>query len=271
MKNRWILHLDINNFYAGTHLAMNPGLRGKAVVVLSNNDGNIIARSPLAKAMGIPMGQPFHEIKRLVEQGKVTAFSSLYPLYGDLSTRVMNILRRFLPVIEPYSIDEVFGQVEGTVQAVTALARQIQETIRLWLRLPVSIGIAATKSLAKVATYVAKRQPEHQGVFAFSDPQAVHTVLKTLPVWELWGIGRQSAKKLAAIGVTTAFEFTQLPDGWIQKQLTIQGLRLAHELRGEVRKPLQVEMKPKKSIVVAPSFGRPVRDWETVCKALKRQ
>ncbi|GAB3909206.1 Y-family DNA polymerase [Larkinella knui] len=266
----WKVHVDVNNFYPSCHVSVNPALKDKAVAVLSNNDGNVISRSVAAKAMGIPMGAVFHEIKHLVTAGKLIVFSSKYQLYGDFSTRVMNILRRFFSAVELYSIDEAFAEFKGTLREVIALARKVKNIIFRWLRLPVSVGIALTKSLAKTATYVAKRREEHDGVFAFGEPEQTHEVLKKMKVGDLWGIGYSGEKKLHGIGVENALQFTQLPDGWIQKNLTVQGLRLAYELRGEVCRPLQLEIKPKKAIMVAPSFGRIVTDLETMTKALKR-
>jgi DNA polymerase V len=265
----WKIHLDVNNFYPSCHVSVNPALKGKAVAVLSNNDGNVIARSAAAKAMGIAMGQPFHEVRPLVTSGKLVVFSSKYQLYGDMSTRVMNILRRFFPAVELYSIDEAFAEFKGTLQEATALARKVKHILFLWLRLPVSVGIALTKSLAKAATYVAKRKEEYAGVFALSEPDQTHAVLKEMKVGDLWGIGSSGEKKLNGIGVENAFQLIQLPDGWIQKNLTVQGLRLAYELRGEVCRPLQLEIKPRKAIMVAPSFGRVVTDLETMTKALR--
>ncbi|GAB3284546.1 Y-family DNA polymerase [Larkinella harenae] len=269
MSALWILHVDVNNFYASCHVSFNPALRGRPIVILSNNDGNVIARSAAAKAMEIRMGQPFHEVRHLVEAGKLVAFSSKYQLYGDMSTRVMNIMRRFFPELELYSIDEVFCQMEGKLKDVESLARRVKDVINRWLRLNVSIGIAPTKSLAKVATHVAKRNEEHDGVFALANRLFTDQVLKEMKVGDLWGIGSSGTVKLNAVGAETAFQFINLPDGWIQKKLTIQGLRLAHELRGEVARPLQLVIKPKKAIMVAPSFGRPVTDLETITKALK--
>ncbi|WP_421827065.1 Y-family DNA polymerase [Larkinella sp.] len=266
----WKIHIDVNNFYPSCHVSVNPALRGKAVAVLSNNDGNVIARSVAAKAMGIPMGAVFHEIKHLVTSGKLIVFSSKYQLYGDFSTRVMNILRRFIPAVELYSIDEGFGEIKAELKEVIELARKVKDTIFRWLRLHVSIGIAKTKSLAKVATHIAKRKEEYDGVFALSEPDQTHSVLSEIKVGDLWGIGYSGEKKLNAIGVENAFQLIGLPDGWIQKNLTVQGLRLAYELRGEVCRPLQLEIKPKKAIMVAPSFGRVVTDLETMTKALMR-
>lgn len=264
-----ILHIDCNSFYVSCQTAFDPSLKGKAVVVLSNNDGNVIARSPLAKAMGIPMGIPFFKVKHLVKKGRLTWFSSNYELFGDMSDRVMNVLRRFSDQVEVYSIDEAFIGLQGHRDVnYIALAHEIQRTVYRATRIPVSVGIGPTRTLAKLANKLAKKDPDQGGICKLDNRKQVESILLEMPVGDLWGIGRQYEKTLNDYGIEKAGQLVTCPDDWLKNRLTIVGLRMIHELRGERRYKLSDLPKPSKSVMVAPSFGRPVTDLSIIEEAL---
>jgi DNA polymerase V len=263
--------VDCNNFYVSCQRSFNPALIGKPVVVLSNNDGCVVARSNEAKALGIKMGVPYFQLAELRQQHDITVFSSNYTLYGDMSARVMATLSRFVEEVEVYSIDEAFLDLTGYESLypnLTELARTIRRTIDQWTRIPVSVGIAPTKTLCKVANYYAKRQPEQEGVLLLDTPDKISDALADFDVSELWGIGWRYAGMLKRNNIRTAAQFRDLPDDWINANLTVNGLRLAYELRGMPCKLLETETKPKKAICTAPSFGRLVPDLDTITQAL---
>lgn len=270
--------IDCNNFYVSCERVFQPALEGKPVVVLSNNDGNIIARSNEAKALGLTMGMPFFKAQPLIEKHDVTYFSSNYTLYGSMSRRVMDTITEFAPALEHYSIDEAFVYLNGERQEEDA--HEIKQTVRKWTGIPVSIGIGPTKVLAKVASHLAKKRPEYGGVVDLTGCN-VDSYLKEFDVSDLWGIGPRYSQFLKseeyeedlqpdlweAAGlqrlvkkqkIETAFELKNRPDGWIRKHLTIQGLRLVWELRGISCLPLEVFEKPKKGICCSRAFGKPV-------------
>ncbi|MVM42235.1 hypothetical protein GO730_38680 [Spirosoma sp. HMF3257] len=230
-----IFHIDCNSFYVSCQAAFDPSLIGKSVVVLSNNDGNVIARSALAKAMGIKMGVPFFKVKHLVKKGKLIWFSSNYELFGDMSNRVMNVLRRFSDQVEVYSIDEAFMSMQGhsTVNYIQ-LAHQIQQTIYRCTRIPVSVGIGPTRTLAKLANKMAKKDPDLYGVFKLDSWEQISSILQDMKVGDLWGIGRRYEETLNENGIMTASQLISCPDEWLKNRLTIVGLRMIHELRANV-------------------------------------
>ena len=262
--------LDCNNFYVSCERLFNPGLEGRPVVVLSNNDGCIIARSNEAKALGIKMGEPFFQCRQLIAAQRVEVFSSNYPLYADLSQRVMDILAQLEPEVEVYSIDEAFiGLPPATPAALAETGRRIRATIRRQVGIPVAIGFGPTKTLAKVANRVAKKQPEHGGVFVLPEAgRERDQLLAALAVDDVWGIGYRSAAKLAARGIRTALALSQADDDWLRKRLTVTGLRTAMELRGVSCLPLDESPAPSKSITTSRSFGRPVADLGGLREAL---
>jgi len=268
--------VDCNNFYASCERSFNPALDGKPVIVLSNNDGNVVARSAEAKAIGIKMAQPVFQIRELIEAHDVRVFSSNYTLYGDMSARVMATLGRFVEDVEVYSIDEAFldfscyeRQIgrEEPADLVT-LARQIRATVAQWTRIPVSIGIAPTKTLAKVANWLAKRDPACGGVRMLATEEQIHQALAGFDIAELWGIGHRYTARLRREGVRTALQYSRIPDDWLRDNLTVNGLRLAYELRGTPCRLLELESPAKKAICAAPSFSRPVGDLATMSQAL---
>jgi DNA polymerase V len=266
--------IDCNNFYVSCERAFQPTLEGKPVVVLSNNDGNVVARSNESKALGITMGMPFFKARPIIERHGVTWFSSNYTLYGDISRRVFDTISGFVPALEHYSIDEAFVHFDGGHQEVAA--REIKRTVRRWTGIPVSVGIGPTKVLAKVASAVAKQRPEYGGVVDLSGPDA-DRYLADFDVADVWGIGPRYAQFLKSEGeVGTGqpdlweasglppilrkqrVETAHCPDAWVRKHLTVKGLRLVWELRGIPCLPLEVFEQPRKCLCCSRSFGRPV-------------
>ena len=224
--------IDCNNFYASCERLFNPTLNNRPVVVLSNNDGCVIARSNEAKQLGIPMGAPAFEYRYLFERHRVAVFSANFPLYGDISQRVMNILATYSPNQEIYSIDECFLDLSG-IEPLREQGLEMRARVNRWVGIPISVGIAPTKTLAKAANRIAKKFPnQSEGVHVINTEELRVKALKWLPVDDVWGIGRRYAKKLHAAGIHTAYDFTQLPESWVLKNMTIVGLRLQKELRG---------------------------------------
>ena len=187
--------VDCNNFYASCERVFNPAIRRKPVVVLSNNDGYIIARSNEAKALGFKMGDPYFKVRPQLQNHRVAVFSSNYTLYGDMSHRVVQTLEQLAPTVEVYSIDEAFLSLSGfTEPAMQSLATDIRRTVKAWTGIPVSVGIGPTKTLAKVANHIAKKNPAAHGVWSLLTPESQQAALAELPVGEVWGIGRQWEK-----------------------------------------------------------------------------
>ncbi|MCS6293365.1 MAG: Y-family DNA polymerase [Nitrospira sp.] len=249
--------VDCNNFYASCERVFNPRLEGKPIVVLSNNDGCVVARSNEAKALGIAMGVPEFQIRSLLQAHQVQVFSSNYTLYGDMSQRVMETLEQFCPDLEVYSIDEAFLSLSGfTSRDLTEYGRTIRTTVKRWTGLPVSVGIAETKTLAKIANRVAKRTPDTNGVFdllACSDRDAL---LGRVPVEDVWGIGRNLTRLLNQHGIMTALQLREADDQWIRKHLGIVGLRLVMELRGISCLDLEECPAPRQSLTCSRAFGQ---------------
>ncbi|HSK71560.1 MAG TPA: Y-family DNA polymerase [Pyrinomonadaceae bacterium] len=243
--------IDCNNFYVSCERVFAPELRNRAVVVLSNNDGCVIARSEEAKALGIKMGTPFFQIEEWAESGQIAVFSSNYTLYGDMSSRVMEALGYFSPQTEIYSIDEAFLELESE-----AAAEQIRAKIKKWTGIPVSIGIAPNKTLAKIANRTAKKTG--LGIFSLMDEAIQTEVLAAIPASDIWGIGYNSAKKLQLIGIKTALQLKEMDRRHARKLLTVTGARIVEELNGQTCLPLELAPPPKKSITCSRGFGNPV-------------
>lgn len=262
--DRVIALVDCNSFYCSCERVFNPNLEGKPVIVLSNNDGCTVARTDEAKALGIQMGAPFFQIKDLVKKHKVHVFSSNYTLYGDMSRRVMNILKNYTPDMEVYSIDEAFLDLTGfKSRDVMAYAKSIRADVLKQTGIPVSIGIGPTKVLAKVANKVSKKnKAQSEGVFSVLDKSLREEVLSRFPVEDLWGIGGQSVKKLRVHKIHSAKDLREANEYLVQKQLTIVGRRILEELRGNSCIELEQIVKEKKTICSSRSFGRPVKDLE---------
>lgn len=261
--------VDVNSFYASCEQVFRPDLKGKPVVVLSNNDGCTIAANKEAKGLGIPMWKPAFKNKALFAQHEVTVFSSNYALYGDMSNRVMDILRRFTPELEVYSIDEAFLNLSGINEDLTSYGIKIRQTILKHLGLPVGVGIAPTKSLAKVANKIAKTySAQFGGAYVIDSEEKRVKALKWTDVGDVWGIGHKHAKRLEKIGVHKAYDFTLLSDLWVQKNMSVIGLRLKHELRGIPQLSIEEVPTAKKIIATQKSFGRNLDDYSLIKEAL---
>ena len=252
--------VDCNNFYASCERVFNPKLRHVPIVVLSNNDGCVVARSNEAKALGIPMGAPAFEYKELFKANNVKVFSSNYALYGDMSNRVTRILRKYTPDVEVYSIDESFLQFKGfDTYNLVNYGKLIRQDVLKNTLIPTCIGIAPTKALTKVANRIAKKFPQLEGVYAIDTDEKRIKALKWLAIEDVWGIGRQFAKKLKAKGVNKAYDFTVLPDEWVRKEFTVVGLRLKKELEGISAIELE-DVQTKKNIATTRSFDKTYSD-----------
>lgn len=247
--------VDCNNFYCSCERVFNPGLRTQPVVVLSNNDGCIIARSNEAKALGIEMGTPFYQAKELLEREKVAVFSSNYTLYGDMSRRVMMLLSEFTPELMQYSIDEAFIDLTGMGggEALREYGKRIVRTIGKGTGIPVTLGIAPTKTLAKVASRYGKKYKGYGGVCLIDTEGKRIKALQGFDIADVWGIGRRSAKKLEYHGVKNTWDFTQWSESWVRRLLTVTGVRTWKELRGESCINIS-ELPEKQSICTSRSF-----------------
>jgi DNA polymerase V len=251
--------IDCNNFYVSCERVFQPALWGKPVVVLSNNDGCVIARSEEAKALGIPMGLPAFQLADLLQVHPIEVFSSNYTLYGDMSARVMTTLAQWTRDVEVYSIDEAFLHLSALPSdALAAYGQTMRTTIHQWTGIPVSIGIGTTKTLAKLANRLAKRSAEARGVVTLTSPAAVEATLAQTPIEDLWGIGPGYTRRLKAHDIRTALQLQNVNDRWVRQQLGIVGLRIVWELRGISCLPLERCPPPKQSLMVSRSFGRPI-------------
>lgn len=247
--------VDCNNFYASCERVFRPELIGKPIVVLSNNDGAVIARSDEAKQLGVPMGVPTYQYEDFFKQHQVHVFSANFALYGDMSRRVMTILADFCPDIEIYSIDEAFLDLSALkLVDFKKLGEQMNQQVRQWTGIPISIGIAPTKALSKVANKIARKFPQQtQHVHIIDSEEKRIKALKWQKVEDVWGIGRQLSKKLFWKGVKTAYDFTLLEDQWVQRQFSIVELRLKKDLEGQSVLKLGM-IEAKKSIATTRSF-----------------
>lgn len=258
--------IDCNNFYVSCERIFNPQLNKQPIVVLSNNDGCVISRSEEAKKLNIPMGAAAYQFRSLFEKENVKVFSSNYCLYADISERVMNILQEFTPDIEIYSIDESFLQFSGYDEYFTLqeIALKIQHRITQGLNMPICIGIAPTKALAKVANRIAKKFPHiSHGTYTIDTEEKRIKALKWLKIEDVWGIGRRLSARLRSLNINTAYDFTQLNDHFIQKEFSILELRLKKELLGESVLKLE-DVKNKKSIATTRSFEKDEDDYEFI-------
>jgi len=257
--------VDCNNFYASCERVFRPNLREKPIVVLSNNDGCVIARSNEAKALGVPMGAAAFKFKELFEANNIHVFSSNYALYGDMSSRVMNLLSTFSPDIEIYSVDEAFLQFTGfDLFKLQSYAETIKKTVDKGTGVPISIGIAPTKALSKVANRVAKKFPKKTGgVYIIDSEEKRLKALKWLAIEDVWGIGRKYSQRLQAHKVFKAYDFVNLHDDWVRKQMSVVGLRLKHELEGKPTLSLDT-VQNKKAIATTRSFDKMYEDFGTI-------
>ena len=260
--------VDCNNFYASCEMVFDPSLRRQPVVVLSNNDGCVIARSNESKAMGIPMGAPFHEVKKIIEEQGVRVFSSNYTLYGDMSRRVMQTLSHLAPHMEIYSIDEAFLDLSGVSEPLSLYAAKIQKTVLKWTGIPVSIGIAPTKTLAKAANKIAKKNRRLNGIFNLDDKKRQDKALKTLAVEDIWGIGRRWGKRLRSTGIDTAVRLRDAPNSLIQRRFNVVMKRIAFELRGISCLDVEDIQEANKRIIASRSFGERITELSDMEEAV---
>ncbi|CAD0006164.1 Y-family DNA polymerase [Flavobacterium salmonis] len=257
--------VDCNNFYASCERVFQPEFNGKPVAILSNNDGCVISRSNEAKAVGVPMGVPAFKIKELVKEKNIKLFSSNYPLYGDLSDRVMKILEQFTPNVEIYSIDEAFLNFDGVgVLNYQDYGLQIKSRIQKWVGLPVCIGFAETKALSKLANKIAKEfQDKTKGVYVIDSDEKRIKALKWTKIEDVWGIGYRTKKKVKLRNIHTALDFIQPQhEAWIKKEMGVIGLRLKYELEGKSVLDLEPLPEQKKSIATTRSFPKQISDFD---------
>ncbi len=259
--------VDCNSFYVSCERVFDPALLGRPVIVLSNNDGCVVALSAEAKALGLVRGRPLFQIAALVRRHGVVVRSSNYSLYGDMSRRVMATLARFSPDLEIYSIDEAFLDLDGfRGRDLAAYGREIRRTVLRWTGIPVSIGLASTKTLAKVAGHLAKKSPE--GVVLLAEAAEIERALEATAVGEVWGVGPQYARKLQASGLSTARQLRDTDPAWIRRVMTVGGVRTAMELRGIASLPLVQGVPLPQSIVRSRSFSKPVESLDELRAAV---
>lgn len=267
--NNAIALLDCNNFYAFCERVFEPAVKEKPVVVLSNNDGCVIARSEEAKQIGVTMGSPLFKVEALLDEYDSAIFSSNYALYGDMSGRVMNLLYKFTPEIEVYSIDEAFLNLEPKKKSLETLGHSIREKIYKWTGIPVSIGIAETKVLAKIANKRAKKaELKEQGILNLYRSDKTEPILKDTLVTDIWGIGYRSSLKLKANNILTAWQLRETDNRFIRRLLTVTGARIALELRGIKCLPFEFVQTKKHNITCSRSFGQTVNDYESLKEAV---
>ncbi len=258
--------VDCNSFYASCEQAFNPKAWGKPVVVLSNNDGNIVARSREAKALGIGMGAPFFQERRRIEENGVFVYSSNYALYGDMSNRLRKVLSRFTPRIEIYSIDECFLDLSGFDPAsLTAYCRGIKETVENHTGIPVSIGVGETKSLAKIANKVAKKSA---GVVNLAGSPDVDQALESVPIGDVWGVGWAYEEFFKGLGIENVLGFKRAPSHLIRKKMGVVGMRILMELNGISCLPLEQVPPPKKMIGSSKGFSFLVESKDLLKEAM---
>jgi DNA polymerase V len=259
---------DANNFYCSAERVFNPSLHNEPVIVLSNNDGCVISRSNEAKALGIKMAEPLYQIKYLCKKYKVNIFSSNYPLYGDMSQRIMKSLSYFSPEVDIYSIDEAFINLKGfEYKNLEVYAREIKETVKKWTGVPIALGIANNKTLAKLANHIAKRI-KGDGVFQLNSLVQEKVLMQQLEVNEIWGIGKQTQIKLQRNNIDTVWDFYQADPLRIRQLLGITGLKTFNDLNGVVIEQLDLEIKDKQNIGSSRSFSQPALLLETLNSAL---
>jgi len=258
--------VDCNNFYVSCERVFNPRLQRRPVVILSNNDGCIVARSEEAKALGIEMGEPLFKARSKLNEHDVVVLSSNYSLYGDMSSRVMSTLGRFAP-LEVYSIDESFLDLTGMDRS--GLGQRIGQTVKQWTGIPVSVGVAPSKVLAKLCNKLAKKTPVYRGCLDIADdPGSIDPILGSMTVDKIWGIGGRWAVRLAALGIVTALQFRNADIAMIRQEMGIVGVRMVYELRGESCLPLEFLPQPRQQIVSSRSFGRYVERVDELQEAV---
>ena len=256
-KKNKIALVDCNSFYVSCERLFSPKIQKKAVVVLSNNDGCVISRSREAKDLGIKMGEPYFKVKELVKKNKVEVYSSNYALYGDISRRVMKVLKTFSPKVEIYSIDEAFIDLSFIDEkGVEDYGREIRSRVLKWTGIPTSVGIASTKTLSKVANHIAKK--EKAGVIYLNTN--IDEKLKKFPIEDVWGVGKQLSKFYHKNNISNAYDLKNVSNTWVKKGTNVLGAKTAMELRGIPCIDLQIDQEKRKNCCVSRSFGRKVKD-----------
>ena len=267
MNNKIFALIDCNNFYASCERVFNPKLVNEPIVVLSNNDGCIVSRSNEVKALGIPMGAPYFKYKKIIEENGVHVFSSNYTFYGDMSRRVMQSLKVLLPNIEIYSIDEAFVDLTQYKSSdLIEISNEIKKTVKQWTGIPISIGIAHTKTLSKVANSIAKKE-ETSNVCDLREVEKIEAVLATFDIEEVWGISKGWGARLRSIGINTGLELMQADPEDIRKRISVVGQRTVMELNGYPCIDIE-ETKRKKTIISSKSFGQKVTEIDDIKEAV---
>ena len=260
--------VDCNNFYVSCERVFDPKLQGIPVIVLSNNDGCVVARSNEAKTLGIGMGVAAFEIAGLLKKNNVISLSSNYTLYADMSSRIMETLSTFSPDMEVYSIDEAFLNLAGISSTLADYGHQIRQTVKKWTGMPVSIGIAYTKTLAKIANHISKKSSQVDGVLDLTCAANLEEILASVPVEKVWGIGIKITIVLKRAGINTALDLSKADIGWIKDKFGVMGVRTVYELRGGRCYELEQNPPAQKSLVVSRMFGQPIEDIEQLKEAI---
>ncbi|HIG79672.1 MAG TPA: Y-family DNA polymerase [Cycloclasticus sp.] len=260
--------VDCNNFYVSCERLFRPDLRNKPVAVLSNNDGCIIARSQEVKDLGIKMAVPVHQVKHLVEQHGIQLFSSNYPLYADLSARIMHSLTAFSPATEIYSIDEAFIDLDHASVGATELGLEIKKSLWQWVGIPVCVGIGPTKTLAKLANYAAKKWPKTGSVVDISDVVKRKKIMQITPVGEVWGVGRCLTERLNALGIDSVWDLQSQSIGAIRRNFSITLAKTVKELQGMPMMPFAEPAKKKQQIICSRSFKTKLTDQYELAQTL---
>ena len=260
--------VDCNNFYVSCERVFNPKLEGRPVIILSSNDGCAIARSNEAKECGVKMAQPLYQFTDIVKKHDIQVLSGNFHLYTDMSNRVMQVLADMAPATQQYSIDECFLDITGMPDNLDEYGQAVRAKVKQWTGIPVGVGIAETKTLAKVANRIAKVSKKADGVLNLVGSQWQSQALERTEVGDVWGIGKQFAKKLNRNGVKTAFDLTQQPDGWIRKEMGVGGLKTVRELRGEDCIGFESVPQPKQTTMVSRSFGQTITELDELINAV---
>lgn len=273
--------VDCNNFFAACEVALNPRLQGKPLLITGHNAGCIIARSPQARTLGIPMGAPLHTLKQQIEQHHIEVMSANFTLYASLSARILRILSQFAPAMETFSIDESWLDF-GAMPLAARLdhAKEIKQTIEQWVGVPVSLAIAETKVMTKLAMLISKKRAD--GVYAFKNEEELDAYLAQLRTEEIFGISTRRAQRLRAGGIYTGLELKRANERWVKQELGVVGLRIVYELRGIPCLPLEESPGPRKQLMCARAFGQDIGDLPvlqdavanytiTVAERLRRQ
>ena len=260
--------VDCNSFYVSCERLFNPRINKLPVVVLSNNDGCVISRSVEAKKIGIKMGEPYFKVKHLVKSHKVQVFSSNYALYGDISRRVMHVLKKFCPTIEIYSIDEAFLDLSLIKDDdLESFISELRFIILKWTGIPVSIGVAKTKTLSKVANHIAKRKIGIKS-FILNNEKEIDDLLKNFPIEDIWGVGRKISKLYKSNNIKSAYDLKDASNTWIKKNTNVLGLKTVMELRGINCIGFEFNSNPRKNCCVSRSFGKKVLDYDTLKESI---